>query len=53
MAKGKNIGGDDVLNPLIIFKSLITEMVTFTKVAFGDGKTKKGKLCVKKIYPRK
>ncbi len=53
MAKGKNVGRDDVLNPLLIFKSLIMEMVTFTKTAFGDDKTKKGKLCAKKIYPRK
>lgn len=53
MAKGKNVGGDDVLNPLMIFKSLVQEMITFTKEAFSE--TKKGGRkvkCTKRIMSR-
>ena len=38
-AKGKNVGGDDVLNPFLIFKSLITNIEIFTRESLDDRKS--------------
>ncbi len=41
MARGKHVGGNDVLNPLIIFKSLIQKMITFTNSSLETKKKNK------------